>query len=164
MIGCGRSTSDEPVQETVEAEGEVQETDAGGSQEAVGEGSQKGVGKREEVGNRVMGKVTAVNGNEITLALVSMGEKPEGENGERPEKPEGERPEGKGGRISVDMLEETGETKTIVIEDESIIVKFEEEEEVAGTIADIEVDSVISLTYDENEILTKVTIGFGGKR
>ena len=159
MTGCGGSSSNEPVQGTVEAEaGET----TGETQEAAKEEGRKEAGKPEEAGNRVMGKVTAVNGNEITIALVNMGGRPEGGNGERPEMPEGE--EGKAPSDMSDMMEETGETKTIVIEDESIIVKFEGEEEVTGSLADIEVDSVISLTYDENETLTQVMIGFGGKK
>ena len=137
-----------------------------------------------------MGKVTEINGNEITIALVNMpgapgngkmpegkGERPEmpeGEQGERPEMPEGEQgerpeiPEGKQGErpeMPEEMFEETGETKTIVIEDESIIVKNEGGEQVAGSLADIEVDSVISLSYDEDENLTQVMIGGGrGKK
>ena len=111
-----------------------------------------------------MGKVTKINGNEITVALVNMpgvpgnGKMPEGK-GERPEMPEGK--EGERPEMPEGMFEGTGETKTIIIEDESIIVKNEDGKQVSGTLADIEVDSVISLSFDENDNLTQVMLGFG---
>ena len=91
-------------------------------------------------------------------AAPGNGKVPEGK-GERPEMPEGE--QGERPEMPEEMFEETGETKTIVIEDESIIVKNEGGEQVAGSLADIEVDSVISLSYDEDENLTQIMIGVG---
>ena len=73
MTACGGSSSEEPVQGTVEAEdGETtetaEETGTEETQEAAGEEGKKEAGKPEENGSRVMGKVTAVNGNEVTIA------------------------------------------------------------------------------------------------
>lgn len=193
MIGCGANTSDTNATQT-ESQEDSQAQSASENQE-----DSQAQGKMDNQ-QREMGKVTAVNGNEITIALVSMGEAPqrtEGEEGERPEKPEGtegempekpegtegempegtegerpekpegtegERPEGRNGQMSEDMFEETGETKTIVIEDESIIIKNENGEETAGSLADLAEGTMISLSYDENETLTQVMIGFGGRK
>ena len=160
IVGCGGSDS--------------------GNMQGNGAGTQMDQGREPMNGmDMIMGKVTEINGNEITIALVNMpaapgngkvpegkGERPEmpeGQQGERPEMPEGE--QGERPEMPEEMFEETGETKTIVIEDESIIVKNEGGEQVAGSLADIEVGSVISLSYDEDENLTQVMIGGGrGKK
>lgn len=182
MMGCGGNTSDTTNADTIQTESEE-------NFQAQSKPENQGEKDNEQ---REMGKVTAINGNEITIALVNRGkmptraegeegempERPEGEKGEAPERPEGEngkraegeagkmeeRPEGGRGQMSEDMFEETGETKTIIIEDESIIIKYENGEEVAGSLSDLAEGTLITLFYDENETLTQVMIGFGGRK
>jgi hypothetical protein len=134
--------------------------------------------RAEKSAATVFGKVTKVEGNNITLAL---GELPEMGNGEAPagksegevpaEKPEGEAPAGKPegeapagkpeGMDSNQMPEfiESGEEATITIEDESLIqLKSGRDESEQGSIEDITVDSMVSIEYDGNENIVSINV------
>jgi hypothetical protein len=155
----------------------------------------------------VFGKVTAIDGTSVTLAL---GEMPQGNgmgNGEAPaatdnktaqssanttstntatppsgatkpdatgetsgnaqgagqaptgEKPSGEAPSRNGQAPDMSaMFEESGETKTITIEDESLIKIMSGGETTTGSLSDIAVDSILAIEYDNSDNITSITI------
>lgn len=110
--GAGQDTTVEAVEDgDVVADAQVAEDTEGGNGEAV---------PREE---GILGEVTAIGEDSITIALGTRKgggnpggmEKPEGEKGEMPEGGQGEKPS---------MLELTGEEQTITITENTVITKM----------------------------------------
>ncbi len=148
FTGCGQSNSTESTDQdtTVEAveDGDVA-TDAQVAEDTKGDN-----GETAPAEEGILGEVTAVGEDSITIALGTRKgggnpggmEKPDGEQGEKPEgeAPEGEKPEGKpdgeapngeqgempeGGQgEKPSMLELTGEEQTITITENTVITKM----------------------------------------
>ncbi len=141
----------------------------------------------------VYGKVTAVDGTSVTLAL---GDMPQGEgmqNGEAPaapdanaasstdtatkEAPSGEAPSGEassgeapsGGAPTgeapdiTSMFVESGETLTITVEDESLIKIMSGAETTTGSLSDITVDTILAIEYDDSNNITLITVQSAAK-
>lgn len=136
----------------------------------------------EQQSDEVLGEVTEVGEDSITIAVGTkkdMGEAPGGGSGENGEKPEGGAPGGgNGGGEKPSMLDLTGEEKTISITDSTVITKTSmgkpgddtedsSKEESTETIAlsDISVGDTVSVTLDEDGTATAITVqsmGGGG--
>lgn len=152
----------------------------------------------------VFGKVTAVEGTSITLAVGEMpqgkdmgngeapaatdatsggtdteskeapstdaggagGQAPSGEapSGQAPsgEAPSGEAPSGEAPDMS-SMFEESGETLTITVEDESLIKIMSGTESTTGSLSDITVDTILTIEYDDSDNITSITIQSAAK-
>lgn len=132
--------------------------------------------------SETMAKVVSVNENTINvkeaekmgrgrqrpvdMENVSESERPEPPEGERPEKPEGEIPEPPEGEIpekpegerpemtegEKPELNFNGEEKTIVVDEAVIYKEGENGEKIQASISDLAVDTVISITYDDDGI------------
>lgn len=156
----------------------------------------------------VFGKVTAINGTSITLALgtisqgkdMGSGEAPtnidntttksgtsssttettpaappsgevpsgdaQGAGGQAPsgEAPSGEAPSADGQAPDMSaMFEESGETLTITVEDESLIKIVSGSETTTGSLSDIAVDTILNIEYDDSDNITSITIQSAGK-
>ncbi|SFR93403.1 prolipoprotein diacylglyceryl transferase [Anaeromicropila populeti] len=128
----------------------------------------------------LLGEVTAVSENSVTIAVGiqrqmgggSNGEKPDGErpegeapSGETPdgkapegeapsgEKPDGEVPEGEvpsGEKGKGGMLSLTGEEKEIVVSEQTEIVKESNNTSESITIADIQTGDILAIEYEED--------------
>ncbi|MBN2026105.1 MAG: hypothetical protein JW854_05035 [Actinobacteria bacterium] len=145
----------------------------------------------------LLGQVTAIEGNTITLALgtqneageqgafqpgagedgTSAGEDgttrpeppdgmqpPSGEEGEMPEPPEGMGEEGSmppGGAMGPGGLTLTGEESTITVSDSTVITIEEMGETTGGSLSDIDVGDILSVTLDGGTATT-VTVMQGG--
>lgn len=157
----------------------------------------------QEDDSMVFGKVTAIDGKSLTLAV---GKKPQAKdmgNGEAPSKendkdgkeaPNGEKPDTKGtdsastgeagqappqnqessdgqksdkgmpadnGKERPDMsslFEESGETITITVDDESIITIMSGDETTTGSLSDIKVDTILNIKYDDSKNISSIII------
>lgn len=157
------------------------------SQAASSETGESAFGWEED--GSIVGQVTAVEGNEITLALGTMegpggqapggempdGEMPDGEmpDGEMPEKMTGdengiegmEPPQNGDGEAPPEMpggLNLTGEEQTITVSDETAYTVDERGESTEGSLADIEADSILRVVMD-GDTVTSITIMKMGK-
>lgn len=131
----------------------------------------------EKMGNMVMGKVTALDGNTVTVKTAQMPERAEGnpqdkppmgenENGEKsdldkPEPTDGNQPPNdRAEKPGLEMNFE-GEEITITIDDESKLYKSGDtpEEKESCLLSDISVDSVLSIAYeDDGETIKEIIV------
>lgn len=75
------------------------------------------------------------------------------------EKPSGEAPSGDGQAPDMSaMFKESGETKTITIEDESLIKIMSGSETTTGSLSDIAVDTILAIQYDDSDNITSITV------
>lgn len=147
------------------------------SQAASSETGESAFGWEED--GSIVGQVTAVEGNEITLALGTMegpgGQAPGGEmpDGDMPEKMTGdengiegmEPPQNGDGEAPPEMpggLNLTGEEQTITVSDETAYTVDERGESKEGSLADIEADSILRVVMD-GDTVTSITIMKMGK-
>lgn len=143
--------------ETASVETEVSDTEAENGEEQTDES--------------ITGRVTAVNGKEITLALVEMPERGEGGPGgggeEPPERPEGEQPPsmpegGKGGAPG--GRNATGEEKTITVSEDTVYTLDEMGESKTASLEDIEEGNFLRVVMDGDTAasVTIMKMGQGG--
>lgn len=125
-------------------------------------------------GETVMAMVTDVSGNTVTLSTgggpgnggapgdsSSDGQKPDGNPPSDGQKPDGN-PPSDGQKPDGEMP--AGDTATLTIGEESVIVVSSSGEESEGSLSDITKGSMLSITFDETGAITKITVtqGMGG--
>ncbi|WP_099467696.1 hypothetical protein [Konateibacter massiliensis] len=194
---ASETASESTQEETTEAENTTDAAEAETSQTDTAQAASE---------DRVIGKVTAIDGSTITLALGEMpqagakgdmelpsgdgtapsgdsadaakekpsqdgqapsGEAPSGDaqapSGEAPsgdaQAPSGEAPAGDGTAPDMSSLfEESGETLTITVDDESVIKVVSGGEETTGSLSDIAVDTILSIEYDASGEIASILI------
>lgn len=204
-VGCSSTETSSTTSETTSESTQSETTTDSTQQDSQTEENTQTEETTEAVDSSVVfGKVTAIDGSSITLALGEMpqgkdmgdgqapdgeapsgdqssdtekpsGEAPSGEvpSGEAPttdanqsdstategEKPSGEAPTGDGQTPDMSSLfEESGETLTITVDDESIIQLMSGSETTTGSLSDIAVDTILSIQYDDSNNITSITI------
>jgi len=125
------------------------------------------------------GKVTSINGKELTLAIgtLNMGAPRDGTQsgknaGGGASRPSGKAPSGSapqkqpGSSLAGgthDIITLAGETKVITISDDSKIVKANKGSTSSATLSDIKVGSILKFTMDGNTLKTVEIMQFGGR-
>lgn len=123
-------------------------------------------------GTNLMGQVTAIDGNSVTLVGSTMkgGNRGNGNFKSDGTQPSGDPGNAKGGTPpSVDPsatgmpdgqrdFAANGEESTVVIEDESIISIQNGNETTSGTLADIQVGTMLRITYDKNKNIESIIV------
>lgn len=213
VAGCSstQQTSETTSESTQSETTDTAQTDTAQTDTAQTDTKQSEETKEAVENSVVFGKVTAIDGSNITLALGDMpqgngmgdGQAPSGDkvapnsdanqgDGQTStqDKPSGEAPSDKGEAPSQDaskqdgqepaqgegkpseaapstegeapdmssLFEESGETLTITIEDESLIKVMSGNETTIGSLSDIAVDAILSIQYDESNSISSITI------
>lgn len=154
MVGCGSKavTTESSVVSSEEAASVETESTVEPAQ------AEKEITVQDKV---TFGKVTAVDGDTITVALGDMdiveapnGDKPEGE-APSGDKPEGEAP---GGSEKGMPFKENGETVTITL-DETVTIQVQDGKDITeGTSDDITEGNLISIIYDTDGNVTSIEV------
>ena len=170
FTACGGTTS-AGTESAASESAEQKETIVSESTTEQSTTEQSALEKSEEKVESYLGQITAIDGNEISIALAEKPEAPDGEapNGEKPdgqapdgEKPTGEVPSGEapdGQKPEKDMLDEmtltlSGDTMTITVNDDTIITI----DGADATLDDLQVGDTVSFFLD-GEIVTSLSVG-----
>lgn len=153
LAGCGStdtaSGSSGSLTTATETEAET-ETDAVASPQA------------DSSDSVLMGRITAIDGDTITIATMGKsggpkgdGEEPTQADGEMPEKPDGEAPEKTGGEVPeiADGTEETASEQTITVTADTVITIDEKE----AVLENLAVDDMISVKMESGKVVSITT-------